>query len=164
MKENVITAELKKDQNGREAYEAIHNSTGIHGYEIYEMALVKGEELIETSQRKFTLSSHSFIDLSWGALCGVLFGLRGFLLGSFLGLLTGLLYDARQHRRDIKLIKEACTTLPKEADALILIANESYEDALDHQLHAYTDTIHRAYASDLKEEIRIRHNFQTAMH
>ena len=164
MKENVITAELKHGQNGKEAFEAMRSCTGAHGYEIYEMALVKGEELVQTSPRRFTLSSHCFIDLSWGALFGVLFGLRGFLMGSFPGWTAGLLYDARQHQRDRQLIKEACTGVPQDTEALVLLANESYEDALDHQLHAYTEQIHRTYASDLKEEIRTRHNFQNAMH
>lgn len=160
MVQNVITAEFQRDESAYEAYRRMENHSSTRGYEIYRGALVKREDSGPQVAEQFSAGtlnrSHIGSDWAVGAILGILFGLHGLLIGSVIGLLVGTFYDSRQLSHDQKLLQEASQTAGQDTMTLVLVTNEKYEDALDQQLLACGAVIHRAYSSDLEEEIKTK--------
>jgi uncharacterized membrane protein len=160
MTQNIITAEFEDDEK---AYETLHRmqiNASSNGYEIYQAALVRkdsgGTQIEEKFRTGILNRSHSFSDWALGALIGILFGLHGFLIGGMIGLFAGTVYDTVQLSHDNKLLQEAAKTAADDTQSLIIIADEKYEDALDHQLKCSRSAIHRAYAGDMDEEMKAK--------
>lgn len=161
MRQNVVVSEFQREENAQEAFRRIKNASSTNGYEVYQAAVVTNDGTTPKIQQKIITGvltrSHITSDCALGAILGLLFGLQGCLIGAFLGFLTGTVYDTLELNHDQKLLTTACATVQKDLPALIVIANEKYEDALDRKLIACNATIHRAYSQDLKGEHRIKH-------
>lgn len=158
MRQNVITVSFDDKEEAKKAFQGIQAHSSTNGYEIHQAVLVTRDGQECRNLARFvpgTLTrSHIFSDWAIGVLLGILFGLKGFLIGGFLGLLAGTLYDTFQAWHDAKLIEEAGMTCDNHAVSMVMIASEYYEDALNQQLQMSSRNVHRAYTGDLLEEIK----------
>lgn len=161
MRQNVVVSEFENEANAYEAFHRIQKETSTNGYEIYQAAVVTNDGTAPKIQEKIMTGlltrSHILSDCALGAILGLLFGFHGLLIGALAGLINGTLYDTAQRAHDARLLQQASSTVQEGMPALIVIANEKYEDALDQKLYPCQASIHRAYCADLREQQHADH-------
>ena len=154
---NIIGALFTKEIEAREAMNALTQAPRINGTNIYQISLVKRVDGVLKLCNNFTSDDLKSGDTLKGGLIGGLIGLLGgpvgMLLGGINGALVGNLGDLDKKDDSAALIEQAAQKLGEGDIALIILADETKEDVLDHALVGYNTVIVRYDAKVIAKEL-----------
>ena len=154
---NIVGALFTKESEAREAMAALTAAPQINGTAIYQISLVKRVDGVLKLCDNFTsdaLKSNETVNGGLlGGLLGILTGPVGMLLGGITGALAGKLGDLDNKDDSAALIEQAAQKLGEGDIALIILADETKEDVLDHALVGYNTVIVRYDAKVIAKEL-----------
>ncbi len=157
MSENVVTVLFKVESEAFQAATELKNAPASDDYVLSQVALVKKQNGIVTPCDGFdsgaVTSDDTLNGLLIGSLVGILGGPLGVLLGGTYGALIGSTVDAGDALDGASLIEQVCGKLTNGDIALIALAQESNEDALNAKLSKFDVTIIRHDAAVVAVEV-----------
>ena len=164
---NIIGALFTKESEAREAMAALTRAPKINGTAIYQISLVKRVEGVLKLCDNFTSDDLKSGDTLKGGLVGGLIGILGgpigMLLGGVTGALAGKLGDYDNKDDSAALIEQAAQKLGEGDIALIILADETKEDVLDHALVGYNTVIVRYDAKVIAKELEEAEKMEAEM-
>jgi uncharacterized membrane protein len=168
---NIVGALFKEESEARTAMAALSEVPQINGTTIYQISLVKRVDGVLKLCNNFTsehLKSNSASGGLVGGLIGLLAGPVGMLLGGVTGALMGKADDLDNKDDSAALIEQAAQKLEEGDIALIILAEETKEDVLDHALVKYNTVVVRydadVIAKELEEAEKIRDELARQAH
>jgi uncharacterized membrane protein len=158
MKENVIIVNCKVPSEAFQILSKLRQDVDDENLEISQAAVVKKEAGRLTLEDSF-IDGDSVDDRSWtgsliGSLVGVLAGPLGVLLGGGIGSLIGDSMDEKALTEKSELLEKACECLVDGETALLVLAQEENENALEDKLKEFQVSITRLDAGEVASEIK----------
>jgi hypothetical protein len=164
---NVIVAVFKVESEGYQALSELKLAAGGETYLISAAALVKKEKDSCVYLDGFDTGVHTSNDAVIGGLIGMTVGLLagpiGMLLGGSYGTLIGMTVDAEDAAFGASMLDQIAQKLDDGMIALIALAGEESNDALDAKLSKFDTVIARFDADVVAEEVDKAYEAQAAM-
>jgi hypothetical protein len=166
-KDNVIVASFKVESEGYQALSELRQEAASETYLVSAAALVKKEKDACLYLDGFDTGVHTRNDAMIGGLIGMMVGLLagpiGVLLGGSYGALIGMTVDAGDAAFGASMLDQIADKLDDGMVALVALAGEESEDALDAKLSAYDTVIARFDAEVVADEVDKAYEAQSEM-
>ena len=156
MKGNIIIANCKASEEVSKAFKMLKKKPEGKGFEISHGAIVKMEGGKISLVDGF-ISNEGDSSLAGGViggLVGLLAGPLGALIGGGIGALIGNSIDKEELKGTSKILEKASECLVDGETALLLMAKEKDEKALDEKLKEYEMTLTRLDIKEVAREIK----------
>ena len=167
MNENILTAVFEVESEGYQAYMELTKQLITEQYVIVQGALVKKQgsqiSVIQAFNNAVTGNDDAMTGSLVGGLVGVLGGPLGMLLGGATGSLIGSAKDLGDYDRNGSLLENVGEKLQEGAVALVFLAQEEREAALDATLGKFKATIIRHDAAAVQAEVEEAERLQREM-
>lgn len=155
--QNVVAAIFKTESEGFQAMAELRQNSITTQTTIMQMMLVKRENNAFTVCDSFDSGVNTSDDMLVGGIVGSLIGILGgpigvLLLGSY-GALLGSAFDAEDLVAEASLIEKVAEKMVDGEVALVLLADETEEAALDARLQKFEVEIARFDAAVVAEEV-----------
>jgi len=164
---NIVGVLFNDESEAREALKTLSAAPQINGTTIYQISLVKRKEGVLKLCDNFTseyLTGDSAVKGGLiGGLIGVLTGPIGMLLGGASGALLGKANEYSNKDDSAALIEQAAQKLEEGDIALIILADETKEEVIDHALVKYNTVIVRYDAKVISKELEEAEKMQEEM-
>ena len=153
MKKNIVTAVFTADAEAYKALSDFRRDPLNSDYEIDSAAVVKknGDSLsvLDGFATGAGRKNYSFKGWIIGMITGFFGGIFTMMMGGCLGSLIGYFFDAKENRQNSAMIQEASLTLPDNMTALVMLANENGETAVNGRLESYDLMLNRYDAGEM---------------
>ena len=157
MEKNLIVAVFNVESEGFQALSDLKHAAEGDSYIISAAALVKKEKGACFYLDGFDTGINTANDTMLGGLVGMLLGIFagpiGILLGGSYGALVGMTVDADDASFGASMLDQIADKLDDGMVALVALAGEESNDALDAKLSAYDTVIARFDADVVAEEV-----------
>lgn len=164
---NIVGAMFASEAEAREAMTALSETPEINGTNILQMSLVKRQDGELKLCNNFTSDNLKSKDTVKGGLIGGLIGVLtgpiGMLLGGASGALLGKANEYSNKDDSAALIEQAAQKLEEGDIALIILADETKEEVIDHALVKYNTVIVRYDAKVISKELEEAEKMQEEM-
>lgn len=154
---NVTTAIFEVESEAYQAFSEVKANYATNDYVVSQISLVKKENGMITMQEAFDSGLSTSDDTLTGSLIGMLIGVwggpLGLLLGGTGGALAGSIVDAKDAGQSLSMMEVVGNKLLDGETALVMLASEERESALDTLLGKYKTTIIRRDAAVVSEEV-----------
>ncbi len=155
--ENVLTILFNVESEGYQAYMGIKKQPIMPQYTVLQGALVKKNGNIISTIDSFTSGMDSSDDALAGGLIGGLIGILGGPLGILLGGMTGHLIGSAKDIDDVDRNNTMLETVGSKLEdgevAILLLAQEETDHALDFRFDKFQTTILRRDATLVQDEV-----------
>lgn len=157
IEQNVIVAVFNVESEGYQALTELKQSAASETYFVTAAALVKKEGKITTVVDGFDTGADTVNDTMIGGLVGMMLGIfggpLGVLLGGSYGALVGATVDAGEAVFGVSMLEQIADRLDDGMVAIVALAGEESEEALDTKLAAFDTVIARFDAETVAEEV-----------
>ncbi len=155
--QNILVTIFNVESEGFQAITTLSKKAVSNDYAIMEMALVKKEGTNLSVCDSFSSGLRTTDDTAAGGLIGSLVGILGGPIGVLLcgsaGALTGSVIDAMDASDSASMIEKAASKIQDGETALIVLADEKAESALDSELGKYSSMTMRFDAAVIATEV-----------
>ena len=166
-KNNVIVTAFKVESEGYQALSQLRQEAEGETYLVSAAALVKKEKDACFYLDGFDTGAHTANDAMIGGVIGMLIGILGgpfgVLLGGSYGALVGATVDAGDAVFGASMLDQIADKLDDGMVALVALAQEETEEALDAKLSAYDTVIARFDAEAVADEVDKAYEKQSEM-
>lgn len=167
MEKNVVVAAFNVESEGYEALTELKKAAEAETYVVSAAALVKKEKDTCTVLDGFDTGVETTDDTAIGGLVGMTLGILGgpvgMLLGAGYGALVGMNVDAADALFGASMLEQIAEKLDDGMVALVALADEENEEALDKQLGGYDAVVARFDADVVEEEVDKAYEMQKEM-
>ena len=154
--DNVILVTFEDEGKAYEEFNRLKDNEATADFTILEMAVVKNVDgaimVPDGFQDGYDETDNTAFGGVIGAVVGLLGGPVGVLLGAGIGLVAGMAMDDKDIDDDDSLMEYCASELTPGATALVMLAKEDSEDALDAQFDE-TCIIYRWDADEVNAEV-----------
>lgn len=154
--DNVVLITFEDEGKAYEEFNRLKDNEATADFTILEMAVVKNADgaimVPDGFQDGYDETDNTAFGGVIGAFVGLLGGPIGVLLGTGVGLVAGMALDDKDVKDDDSLMEYVARMLEPGATALVMLAKEDDEDALDAQFDE-TCTIYRWDAAEVNVEV-----------
>ena len=165
--ENILAVVFSVESEGYQAITTLRQKALTENYAILQMSLVKRQGAALSVCDSYSSNIHTADDTARGGLVGGLLGILGGPLGVLFmgstGALAGSIIDSVDAVKDATLIETVADKLQDNEVALIILAEEASEAALDAILSDYKSEIVRFDAAVVAEEVEEAERVQREM-
>ena len=165
--ENILAVVFSVESEGYQAITTLRQKALTENYAILQMSLVKRQGAALSVCDSYNSNIHTADDTARGGLVGGLLGILGGPLGVLFmgstGALAGSIIDSVDAVKDATLIETVADKLQDNEVALIILAEEASEAALDAILSDYKSEIVRFDAAVVAEEVEEAERVQREM-
>lgn len=164
---NVVVAVFNIESEGFQAFTELKQSLAGDTYFVNAAALVKKENGVCIALDMFDTGASTKNDTMTGGLIGMLMGVLGgpigMLFGAAAGSYIGMSLDAADTVYGASMVEQIADKLDDGMVALVALAGEESNDALDAKLSAYDTVIARFDAEAVAEEVDRAYETQAEM-
>ena len=157
MENNVIVAVFKVESEGFQAFTELKQSAVGETYLVNAAALIKKEKdtcnILDGFDSGVSTKDDTAFGAAIGMLLGVIGGPIGILLGGSYGALIGMNVDAADSLYGVSMLEQIALKLDEGMVAIIALANEKSQDALDEKLSKFDTVIARFDAEAVADEV-----------
>ena len=154
--DNVVLVTFEDEGKAYEEFNRLKDNEATADFTILEMAVVKNVDgaimVPDGFQDGYDETDNTAFGGVIGAVVGLLGGPVGVLLGAGIGLVAGMAMDDKDIDDDDSLMEYCASELAPGATALVMLAKEDDEDALDAQFDE-TCIIYRWDADEVNAEV-----------
>lgn len=154
--DNVVLVTFEDEGKAYEEFNRLKDNEATADFTILEMAVVKNVDgaimVPDGYQDGYDETDNTAFGGVIGAVVGLLGGPVGVLLGAGIGLVAGMAMDDKDIDNDDSLMEYCASELTPGATALVMLAKEDSEDALDAQFDE-TCIIYRWDADEVNAEV-----------
>ena len=154
--DNVVLVTFEDEGKAYEEFNRLKDNEATADFTILEMAVVKNVDgaimVPDGFQDGYDETDNTAFGGVIGAVVGLLGGPVGVLLGAGIGLVAGMAMDDKDVDDDDSLMEYCASELAPGATALVMLAKEDDEDALDAQFDE-TCVIYRWDADEVNAEV-----------
>lgn len=154
--DNVVLVTFEDEGKAYEEFNRLKDNEATADFTILEMAVVKNVDgaimVPDGYQDGYDETDNTAFGGVIGAVVGLLGGPVGVLLGAGIGLVAGMAMDDKDIDDDDSLMEYCASELTPGATALVMLAKEDNEDALDAQFDE-TCIIYRWDADEVNAEV-----------
>ena len=154
--DNVVLVTFEDEGKAYEEFNRLKDNEATADFTILEMAVVKNVDgaimVPDGYQDGYDETDNTAFGGVIGAVVGLLGGPVGVLLGAGIGLVAGMAMDDKDIDDDDSLMEYCASELTPGATALVMLAKEDSEDALDAQFDE-TCIIYRWDADEVNAEV-----------
>ncbi len=155
--ENIVLAAFQEESLAYQAFSQIKNTPNSEGYTISQLALLQKQGGKLSAKEYYDSGVQTSDDTLTGglvgALAGILGGPVGMLLGTSMGMFIGAIMDAGDADKEASYLEEAAVKITDGTTALVILALERDEAALDAALTPLHASITRFEAAVMQEEV-----------
>ena len=167
MEKNVVVAVFKVESEGYQALSELRQAAGAETYLVSAAALVKKEKdscfYLDGFDTGVQTTNDTMIGGLIGMTIGILGGPLGMLLGGSYGALVGSTVDAGEAVFGASMLDQIADKLDDGMVALVALAAEKDEAAIDAKLSAFDTVIARFDAEAVAEEVDRAYEKQAEM-
>lgn len=167
MVENIITVTFEVESEAYKAINDLKRDFANDDYVISHVSLVKNENGHIAPYDNFDSGVETADDAYKGGLVGALVGILGgpigVILGGSWGTLIGGTIDATEAAVNASLLEQVSLAIPEGKTALLILAQESSEDAVSKKLDDYTVEIIKQNAAEVAAEVEEAARLQREM-
>lgn len=164
---NLLVTIFEIESEGYQAITELKRTPSIGNTFISEAALIKKEAGAYRVLDNYDSGVHTVDDTMVGGLVGMCIGILGgpigMMLGASLGSLIGMSTDTIDTIDGVSMMEQIVGKLEDNTVALIALANEETEEALDAQLSKYKVIIARFDAAVVAQEVEKAREMQSEM-
>lgn len=155
--QNIVAVIFKNESEGFQAMSELRQKPITEQTAIMQMMLVKRENNVFNVCESFDSGVNTSDDMLAGGIIGSLMGILGgpigvLLLGSY-GALLGSVFDTEDALEESAMIERVAEKMVEGEVALVMLANETDEAALDAKLQKFDVEIARFDAAVVAEEV-----------
>lgn len=155
--ENILIANFTKESVAYQAFSELKQAIADEKYFISQAAIVKRENEGLVVKDEFDTGVRAVDDTLKGGLIGGLIGLLGgplgVLLGGSVGALIGEAKDTGDALKDLTLLDAVSECIVEGETALLILADEKGDAALNEKLSAFDAAVTRLSAAEVEKEI-----------
>ncbi|MDO5111510.1 MAG: DUF1269 domain-containing protein [Clostridia bacterium] len=155
--ENIVLVTFTEESQAYQAFSQIKNAPACDGCTISQLALLQKQGGKLSAKEYFDSGVQTSDDTLTGglvgALAGILGGPVGMLLGASMGMLIGSIVDLNDADKEASYLEKATVKITDGTTALVALAIESDEAALDAQLAPFHASVTRFEAAVMQEEV-----------
>ena len=164
---NVLVTVFKVESEGYQAFTELKKNVSTADYFVSEATLIKKEDGDYKVLDAFDSGAHTVDDTMIGSLVGMCLGVLGgpigVMLGASLGTMIGMSNDALDALDGVSMLEQIIGKLEDGTVALIGLADEESEEALDAQLSKYDAVIARFDAAVVAQEVEKAREMEAEM-
>lgn len=170
MKENIVMATFKNEEEARKAFDVIKNVENSNldlGYFVYQGAIVENKnnrfEVLDQYSKRFFEYKNTMIGGSVGILLGVIIGpLAGFVLAG-LGAMIGSEFDILDLESSENMLYQMYSRILEGEIAIIAIVQEESELEFNASVGKNAQAIYRWDAAEINEEAEYAMNLRESL-
>ncbi|MDO5117621.1 MAG: DUF1269 domain-containing protein [Eggerthellaceae bacterium] len=155
--DNVVTAVFKEEVDAFEAFAELRQNPFANGYELGEVVLLRNEgvknKMLDSFDTGANTADDATVGMLVGAVVGVLTGPLGVFVGACAGGAIGSFIDTHDFWQDASMIEIVSTKLYEGEVAIIALARENEENALDTVFSKYDPMVVRLDAAEVALEV-----------
>ena len=167
MENNVIVAVFKVESEGFQAFTELKQAAAGEKYLVNAAALVKKEKdtynVLDGFDSGKNTKDDTIIGGTIGMLLGIIGGPIGMLLGGTYGALIGMSVDAGDALFGASMLEQIVAKLDDGMVAIIALASEESQDALDEKLSKFDTVIARFDAKAVSDEVNEAYEMQSEL-
>lgn len=170
MKENIVMATFKNEEEARKAFDVIKNVENSNldlGYFVYQGAIVENKnnrfEVLDQYSKRFFEYKNTMMGGSVGILLGVIIGpLAGFVLAG-LGAMIGSEFDILDLESSENMLYQMYSRILEGEIAIIAIVQEESELEFNASVGKNAQAIYRWDAAEINEEAEYAMNLRESL-
>lgn len=170
MKENIVMATFKNEEEARKAFDVIKNVENSNldlGYFVYQGAIVENKnnrfDVLDQYSQRFFEYKNTMIGGSVGVLLGVIIGpLAGFVLAG-LGAMIGSEFDILDLESSENMLYQMYSRILEGEIAIIAIVQEESELEFNASVGKNAQAIYRWDAAEINEEAEYAMNLRESL-
>ncbi|MDD4074915.1 MAG: DUF1269 domain-containing protein [Eubacteriales bacterium] len=155
--ENIVLAAFQEESLAYQAFSKIKNTPSSEKCAISQLALLQKQGGKLSAKEYYDSGIQTEDDTLTGglvgALAGILGGPVGMLLGASMGMFIGAVMDLGDAGKEASYLEEAALKITDGTTALVALAIETDETALDEELKPLNASITRFEAAVMQEEV-----------
>ncbi len=155
--ENIVLATFAEESKAYQAFSQIKNAPAGDGYTISQLALLQKQGGKLSAKEYFDSGVQTSDDTLTGglvgALAGILGGPVGMLLCAGMGMFIGSIVDWKDADQGVSYLERAAAKIEDGTTALVALAIEEEEAALDEKLQPLQASVTRFEAAVMQEEV-----------